>query len=205
MSWPTYEGYDLFLTEPDWSSPVVNPFLRDTSVFQGLGKGQAWTQYPETIIGLEMAVTIEGKDEIQDLVDFFDDKRGRYAPFWVPTWQANIVVAGAIGSADTTLTIGSAGYTDWLNSDVVGRYLYIRFPDESHAVRRVVSASSDVVIDLDSAIGADVAESALDYFLVSFLFFVRFDMDDLEIKFHTPNVAEARLVFRGLPFEAPVE
>jgi hypothetical protein len=57
-------------------------------------------------------------------------------------------------------------------------------------------------IQIDAALGVDVAAAALDQLLVSFLYLVRFD-GDLSLDYLTDAAARADLVFRAVPSESP--
>lgn len=204
MTWPTFRDFDLFLTEPNWVRALEDSFRRDTRVFQSLGIGAAWSNFDETLLGLKAGYLLSGKAEIQDLMDFFDDKKGRWQPFWVPTWQADLVVTAAIDPADTIITVRDVKYSDfWQPNDVTGRFLFFKFPDGSHAVRTVLDAPTSATIRLTSPIGQAVPTDQLDRLLVSFLLFCRFDQDEIEIRFLTDSAAEAALAFRTLPQEGP--
>ena len=205
MSWGTYQGYPVMTTAPNWAEPLKQSFITDVDVLRFLGIGRAWSQQAEVGIAWEAEFLLDGRAAINELRDAFDTRKGRWGAFWAPTWQGDVKVTAAIGASDTTLTIedmkygsywGGAGY------EVTGRYLMIRFPDGSQAYRRVTAWPTSTSLTLDAAVGVDVAEDELRSFLVSFLLFARFDMDELVLEYLTLSVAKARLKFRAVPAEA---
>ena len=199
-----YKGHPLFLTAPDWSSRVENTFSRDNTVFVDAGYSTSWTYFDRTVMGLKAEFLLVGKDGIRELTDFFDDRMGRWEAFWVPSWQADVVVTGAIGATDRDISVSDFNYSDyWGEDEVCGRFLHFYLPDGTSIVRGC-RPLSDTVLRLEEALGVEVTEAQLGALLVSFLFLVRFDQDELRLKYLTAALARAELTFRAVSHESPV-
>jgi hypothetical protein len=204
MSWPRYEGLDLFLNRPNWSTGLEAHWISDVHSLQNLGRGAYWFNYDQLLTAFRARYLLADRTSANDLIAFFDDKRGRLYPFWTPSWRAEVTLAAAVGATDDRITVASSDYfAAWGDSGSFGRFLFFWFPDASYACRRVVSAPSPETLRLDQSLGLDVPEEEIGAVLISFLFPVRFDQDVLELHHHAVGRAEAELSFRSVPHEGP--
>lgn len=207
MTWPTYLSFDIFDRQPNWAQAVETPFIHSVQVLQDLGIGAAWSNFDQTIMGLKAEYLLTSKADIDDLVDFFKDKMGKWAPFWVPTWQADVVLADAVGATDTTIIIEDIDYDAYFGEDdATGRHLFFYFPDGTYVCRKVLSWTTQgpTGLILANSLAREITEDELNSVLVSFLNLSRFDTDDLELKYVTDCLATTILSFRAVPHESPV-
>jgi len=196
-----YEGYDLLFIRP-FKDGRKQPFEHRYSILQSLGPAYSESTYVETLTPLEMSVRRTSRADLWTLQNFFDSKMGRLSPFWVPSWQADIVVTDQIASADTQLTIEDIEYAAyWLPNDVTGRYIILIWPDDTYVCRKILSAPTAMTLALDAAVGKDCASDTLPFLLVSFLHFSRFDLDELEMKYVTAAITAEQLSFSSVPGE----
>jgi hypothetical protein len=194
----TYQDLDLFLYK--FQRSVTYKYKRAYDLSQFLGLGYAATKYDpgENVLGLQTSLLRKTKQDVWNLLNFFDSKQGRLEKFWVPTWSRDIVATSAILATDTVLTIEPMQYnTYYLPDEVIGRYLYIQFPDQSYICKKITTASTSS-ITLDGQIGQAVSAGDLSKLLISFLILCRFDIDELEIEYLVENFGKADLSFAGL-------
>ena len=198
----TYEGLDLFAFK--FLRPLAYHYKRSYELSQFLGLGFRYGKYAagDNTLGLRGKVIRETRQEIWDLINFFDSKAGRLTQFWVPTWSKDLVATAAIGAGDTVINTEPIQYsTHYLPNDIINRYVFIEFPDKTTTCRKISNAATST-ITLDSAIGKAVAAGDLTNLLISFLIQCRFDIDELEIDFTTATLGQAELSFAGLVGEA---
>jgi len=200
----TYESIDLFL-QP-FHGEMNYSYNRDYSYLQYLGLGVAYSEFDagENIMGIKASLMRSTRSEIWETLDFFDSKQGRLSRFWVPTWSKDIVPNVAIGATDTVINIENIEYTThFLPNDVIGRYIYIQFPDNSYVCRKII-ASTAVTITLDSQIGTAVSTAGLDHILDRFLNLSRFNIDEMKIEYQAknPDIAKISIGFTGIVEEA---
>jgi len=187
----TYKGLDLFLTRPMY--PLRETYQHPFELLQFLGKGIRFSNYDKTRFSFSESFRIVSRSDIQDFLNFFDSKRGRFQSFYAPSWDNDIVSTTAIDSLDTILVVEHL----YLSSlSLVGRHLYIRFEDGSYACREIVARPSSTSITLDSAIGTSVSEANLSKILICFLNEVRFDADEILIDYIADEIADIKLNFR---------
>ena len=181
----TFSGIDILSNTP---VGIINRiYERPYELLQFLGIGQKYSNYVESCFPLEMSLLEIDRSTIWDIFKFFDNKMGRLYPFWVPTWNKDIIVINTITDTDTILTIQDIDYNiTWLTNDVQGRFIRIRFPDKSIIYRKIVDAGP-TTITLESAVGKNVSTNDLDELLISYLYFVRFESDEISMEYNPAN------------------
>lgn len=146
---------------------------------------------------------VDGRPEVVALFAFLDARRGRLAPFWCPTWQADLALAADAASGAGTLTVRPAAYVTALYPDEARRHLAIPLPDRTLAVRRVSAA-----VDTGDGTAALTLESALPTLAqgytraatqVGFCTLVRLADDAVDVTWYRPTLAEVAFTVVELP------
>jgi len=187
----TYNGYDLFLYRPFY--PLKTSFMHPYELLSFYGLSTPYSDYTTTRPGLKGSYTFVSRSEIQDVLNFFDSKKGRFSLFYMPSWGNDIVPAAAIASDATTITIEASYY---LLADLVGKHLYIRLPDSSYVCREITNLPASTTLVIDSAIGTAISANDVSKMLVSFLNPVRFDVDELKLAYTADVITSTDLSFK---------
>lgn len=126
--------------------------------------------------------------------------KGRQAEIWVPSYEADIVIAESIGSSDTTLTVEAGGFTQL---GAVQNRQDIRLELYSGTVyyRRVTGAApsgAQELLAIDTSLGAAVALNQIRR--VSFMALSRLNADEIEIQHWgmADGIATATTPFRAV-------
>ena len=188
-----YNDLDLFLTKPLY--PLSEKYNHSYSQLAFLGLGHTFSTYGSTRSTFSMNFVLVSREEIWSFLEFFDAKQGRFQSFYIPTWDNDIVPTSAIEASDTSITVEQVYLT---SDEIVDRHLYIRFPDKSYVCRKITDLSSATSITLDSAIGTDVLQKDLSQMLVSFLYEVRFDADEILFEYVADEIVNVKLPFKTL-------
>lgn len=191
-AYPVYSSIPVLNLEPDWNTPVKQSILHPYELLQFLGKDLLSSTREYSDIGVGERLSIFNKEAIWNFRGFFNEMRGRYGKFWLPSHQHDVVVTGAFGAADVTLTIQDIEFSIYWGSEDV--YLLFHFQDGTEICRQVVSAPSSVSITLDEAIGKNCSVEELAHLRVSFLYLSRLDNDRLLFKYYVPEVVETTIV-----------
>jgi hypothetical protein len=163
---------------------------------QFLGIAASFSNVAETNIKLTTKHTTETKEELNEYLAFFDDCKGRWQSFWLPSFNSDIIITSPFVTTDVIFDIADIEYSSyWDGNDVVGKYLHFLFPDGSVEYREIIGAPSSTEITIDSAIGKDITADELSNMTVSFLFFVRFEIDELGVNRITEEVSSFELKF----------
>jgi len=201
-----YNSIDILLHKP--LNPVTYKYQRAYDLLQFLGLGYAGGRFDtgENVMGMKMTLSRITRTDIYKTINFFDACQGRLNQFWVPSWSKDLVATAAIDSADTVIAVENIDYeTAYLTNEVIGRFVYIQFPDGTYVCRKVADADDTTPsITLNSAIGTTVTAGNLNNLLISFLNLVRFDIDELivEYPYGNPNMATMEINMAGLAEQA---
>lgn len=204
---PTLAGYDILQVYPNRKDGHEDELEQAQRIFDP-GYGHVTANFYSTapVVGREFDWFISGKQDAKDLRDFFAARKGRIVPFWVPTWQSDMVMTANGSSGSTSINIQAIGYTRFLFPTIARRYLYI-LPDTnpSAAIYRKVTAAVDngngtETLTLDSALGVTVTAATS---LVSFLVLCRLADDKMVIRWDNSITGQAKLRFLEVPNEAP--
>lgn len=144
--------------------------------------------------------------KVAELRAFLDARRGRVVPCWVPSWQQDLTLAADAANGATSLTLRWAGYARHLYPlGGARRHLALWSPGQPLMLRKVNSATDpgDLVTESVGLASATDRACPAAGTLVMFLRLVRLDEDLARIRWLSRDVAEAELVFRDLPQEAP--
>jgi hypothetical protein len=204
---PAYLDIDLFLHPVE--EPATYKYSRPYDLLQFLGMGYAAGRYDagENAIGIKTKLIRPSRAEIWETLNFFDACQGRLQRFWMPSWNRDLVVTGAVLDADTVLVVENIDYeTHYLTNEVIGRHIYIEFPGGAYACRQITAADDDTPsVTLDSAIGTAVPAAQLENLLLSFLNLSRFDIDEMAVDYPLGdgNYGQMDLSVMGLVEEAP--
>lgn len=197
-AFPTYNDIPILNLKPDWSTPVKQSILHPYELLQFLGKDFMFSAREYSDIGVGEKLSLFGRENVWNFRGFFNEMRGIYGKFWLPSHQYDVVVVDAFDATDITLTIQDIDFPAyWSTEDV---YLLFHFQDHTEICRKVEPAPDFTHITLDEAIGKSCSAEELDQLRVSFLYLSRFDMDRLILKYRVPEVIEA--VITGMRVEA---
>lgn len=203
MAWDTYLGYDLFLTEPNYETEPKIGFVTRQTLVSGIGVGFNHATYSENPLRLGYSFLLEDITAIKDTIDFFNDKKGRFNPFFMPSWVRDIKITGAIGPTDRVITVEDTDYMNtWKHNSSLGRHLIIFLEDGTYLCRKIFSAPTTTSLKLGSVLGITRTAAQAQALFCCFLHFVRFDIDELELNYHTLDVAECELTFQTLTVAA---
>jgi hypothetical protein len=134
---------------------------------------------------------------------FLEPRRGRYRPFWTPTFGGEIALAAPASSGASTLLIRFMAYARDLFPVVARRYLAVLRPAGTFFIVKVTAAADNgngtETLNLAASLPEDVPQARI----VCYLALCRLASDDVKIRWQNPFVAEANCDFRELPLEVP--
>jgi len=200
-AYSTYEGHDLFTLSPDWSGEREFSYAHPYTQMQFIGVGYHDSSLLETKIKITDRYLFATRSELADFLAFFDYKKGCWGNFWLSSNNTDINIVAPFDATDTDLIISPIDWDIyWTGNVSTGKYINIQFADGTSIQREIVSVPKlNNVITLDSAIGRTATSAEVQYVKVSFLYMVRFALDEIAIKFETDTVASTEISFELLP------
>lgn len=200
LEFPTYpaDGYPIFNIEPDWSNLGEQGFIHPYDYLSFYGKTLSISHYDETEFTLRFGYLQKLRSELQKILDFFDDKMGRWGNLWIPSWQSDIRVTAPFGAGDNQLTIEDIKFGEYWLDEMAGSHITLLWPDGTRINRQIIGAPSTTEITLDNTVGKACTASELNRLLVSFLLFARFNQDEIEVEYISDEIGRMSLTFKTL-------
>lgn len=153
----------------------------------------------------EHAYLLDGRANIATLKSFVDARKGKAVPFWVPTWQRDLVPTLDISSVALNITVEYINYTNLVYPSTPRHY--ITFISSSGAqVYKKVSNTFDngdgtETLTLSNQVGQAYSK---DQVLISYLTLCRLSEDATEYTWHHRELAEVSLKFIEIVTEVPI-
>lgn len=200
----TYRGFDVLEIRPDRgeamrakSSGLVN--LRDNRTEARSQDDRAG--FP--IRSVSFTFSAANRTDAEAFRSFIESRMGRAIPFWVPTWQADLVLDSSASIGATSLSVKYCGYSVNQYIRTHRRDLSLYKYDGTFQRRRVsgvLAGTTTESLSLDSALSAALAPGSC---LVSFLTFCRLASDEAKWKWLSCDVLEAAVEMVEVPWEVP--
>ena len=151
---------------------------------------------------------LTSRADIATLEDFFFDRAGKWQPFWIPSWHAELNPVATIANGGTELQISPVNYATVFNPShanvaKLGHYIFLIHLDGTFLIRKVtgVSGTSPEVLTLNSAV---TREFKLGEFAVGFVYCVSLISDELALTYSGPSSATAEFGVTEESFIDPV-
>jgi hypothetical protein len=192
------QGFELFDIEPDFATlpQIRGNRLADRIAFSEANLLVSYRGKHPTH-SLYFDFVLQSAAEIRELEDFFYDRKGKWQPFWVPSWHGEIFQRADLLSSGNSLSIEPVDYAlTWeIDPDNVfrlGNYIFLYHQDGTLWTPQVtgVSGTDPEVLLLGEAATKDwnVGEC-----VIGFLYFVRFLQDELNLSHSGLNAATTKL------------
>ncbi|MGH9716399.1 MAG: hypothetical protein ACRD4R_06700 [Candidatus Acidiferrales bacterium] len=201
-----YKGYDVLEIAPNWAAGLDRQYNRSlVTIDPKIGPIEVIDKGGSAIVSQRFPWWLDGHSNVTAFRAFILARFGRMNPFWVPTWDQDLVLAQDVGATDTAIKIESEFYSRFFFPSTARRDLaFISSAGAANIYRRVTAAVDNgdgtETLTLDSAPGAAVPAAST---MVSFLTLARLAADKAEITWSTADHAEAELEFQEVPREIP--
>lgn len=198
-----YRGHDLLTEMPNAREDRDHEAMTVVDVFDSLtGQARVTVPWDTPVIDWPFLWYLESRSRVNDFVWWLAERRGRFAPCWVPTWRRDLTLHTAAGSSDTDLVIEWIDYTSVMFPHESRRHIAAIVPGSgvyTVVPRRITNAVDNgdgtETITIESAFGQALTTKSV----LSFLVLCRLAEDEVTIHWFHPNAAEARTRFVELP------
>jgi hypothetical protein len=201
-----FKGYDVLEIPPNWVSGLKRTYARSTVTMDpGIGPITVDDKGGTAIVSHDLPWWIDIHSKITAFRAFLLGRKGRFAPFWQPTWDQDLVLAATATSSSSVLNIQSMNYTRFFFPDPARRFLAL-ISRNGGANRFVqVTGSIDNFNGTESlTLSAPLTEDVpTDSTMISFLTFSRLRDDAATIIWQSTDYAEAIIGIQELPREVP--
>lgn len=188
-----YRGHDV-LTEPPAGNAVRDQTETMPQVVTDGALGQWATAWPiaTPTFDFPFSIVLETRDRVSDWLLWLAFRRGRYAPFWMPTWRRDFRLTSSAGASDTDLIVSATGYTDAGFLTESRRHLAVIVPGGGAFTvypRRITNSvdngNGTETLTIESSLGVAIDRHAV----LSLLVLVRLADDTNAILWHHPHLA----------------
>lgn len=157
-----YRSYPLSVIPPVVPAAAGQSWARRAELFQGAGgatdrKAAALAEQVSSMSWIKLSDA-----ETYDLRAWLHGRRGKWRPFWMPSWAADITITASITGGDTTVEIAAIGYndlfpnpTDFVIIDTSGGMTCFR------ATTAAPGSAGHEVVTVASAFGASISLASI--------------------------------------------
>jgi hypothetical protein len=192
----------MWLWEPDWSDNVIsNARLSKALIQYGGSPGSLWIDNYEVPKCIKMKFVAHNKIDESELLNFFEDRNGRFEKFWIPAWTTHFTLDTTIESSDTGIIVRNDKFASTYRGY---ERLIIILNNGDILVRKITAVTENAnteTLTISSALGVQVLATDIAFFGLFLL--MRFDSDKIVLEYTTDSVSETTLQFYELIREYP--
>lgn len=182
-----YQGFPVLEHRPDESSDPTSSYSRQIEVVdEGGGQPSVFDLAGRPFRDASHRWLMDGRAEHTTVRSLLYALAGRLSPIWLPSWSADLKVAGAIAAGSSALTVQWCGYTLFGRQQRNRRDLRIELKNGAVYYRRItasVEAGANETLTLDAPLGVEASPAAVR--LVSFMTLSTQASDTIEIDHQT--------------------
>lgn len=201
-----YKGFDVLELMPNWDATLKRTYKRSMlTIDPKIGPDEVIDKGGSAIVTQEFPWWLDGHSNITAFRAFVLKRFGQMNPFWIPTWDQDLVLASDVGATDGAIIIKSEFYSRFFFPSTARRDLaFLPASGTGNVYRRITGAvdngNGTETLTLSSSLGVAMPAASTQ---ISFLTLARLASDDVEIKWATSDHAEAVLSLQEVPRELP--
>lgn len=197
QSLATFKNDFIFPLRPNWSRDVPTTYSKPKTTkvdYQSAAPlyYDADTQVAQTTSWTYLCKT---RAEIQELLGFLYQVRGRLKAFWQPTYKQDFRLIRGIAAGTSILTVRDTDFVKLLGTRTDMQYLYLELDTGAtyhlEITNAVVNTAGELVLTVDRAITEQVANHNVRF--LSFLQRLRLDVDSVSVALKTDSIATCSL------------
>jgi hypothetical protein len=202
----SFKGFDVLEIGPNWESDLKRTYSRSLVILDPkIGPISSVDKGGTPLVGQEFPWWLQDHAAVTKFRAFLLARFGQLRPFWIPTWDQDLVLHQDVGSADTGILIDSEFYTRFFFPSKARQYIAFIPTDGSGNVYRKITNAVDngngtELLTLESPTAKAFSKSQTQ---ISFLTLARLASDDSEIEWVNNDLAQANLQFQEVPREVP--
>lgn len=201
-----FNGFNVLEVSPNWEAEMKRGYNRSMVILDPkIGPITAVDKGGTPLVSQEFPWWLSNHAAVTQLRAFLIAQFGRLRPFWIPTWDQDLVLNADVGASDTGITIQSEFYTRFFFPSKARQYIAFIPTDGSGNVYRKITGAVDNGDGTESLILASPTGKAFSHTQtqISFLTLARMASDDNEITWFANDLAQANLQLQEVPREVP--
>jgi hypothetical protein len=181
LSYDTYKTKDVVTDRTVIQKSLNENIVRRVDIFDN-GSGPIEVEvkngWSEHIQVLNFDITT--RSELWAVRGWLHSRYGKQKRFWLPSWNADLVLVSGVSSTSTTLTCTAIDYALYYDT----KDIMIQKMDGTRLYNRVLSATTDSngdeILLLENQVGEDLQVSDVDF--ISFMSHARFNTDRVRLQ-----------------------
>jgi hypothetical protein len=202
-----FKGFDVLEIPPNWEkSPLKRSYKRSmVTIDPKVGPIQIIDKGGTAIVGQEFPWWLDTHPNVTAFRAFILRRFGQLNPFWLPTWDQDLVLYQDVLSTDLGIRIKSEFYSRFLFPSPARRFIAFIPTDGSGNVYGKITAAVDngdgtETLTLEALTGKNFPRATT---MISFLTLARLESDRVSIKWDSTEHAESLLSLEEVPRELP--
>jgi hypothetical protein len=202
-----FKGFDVLEIPPNWeSTPLKRSYKRSmVTIDPKVGPIQVIDKGGTALVGQEFPWWLDTHPSVTAFRAFILRRFGQLNPFWIPTWDQDLVLFQDVLSTDSGIRIKSEFYSRFFFPTPARRFIAFIPIDGSGNVYGKITAASDngdgtENLSLEAQPGKNFGKNST---MISFLTLARLDSDRVAIKWSSSEHAESILALQEVPRELP--
>lgn len=192
-----YLAEDAYLDQPDMpgGKSFKEKYIRDIRVIDyKTGVVTQFSTWDDTQLDKEFLVVLEGLENIWGFREWLHRRAGKQRPFWMPTFERNMLVTGT-GNIGLTIIIRE----DSNRSQGSARdHVYIRMKDGTEYLRAVLSITDAGGGNNNVGLDSSISENQEDIDFISYMGLKRLGSDRIQLKWLANNVVECNIPIKEI-------
>jgi hypothetical protein len=202
-----FMGFDVLEIQPNWEkAPLKRSYKRSmVTIDPKVGPIEVIDKGGTALVGQEFPWWLDTHPVVTAFRAFILRRFGQLNPFWIPTWDQDLVLNQDVGAADSGIVIKSEFYSRFFFPAEARRFIAFIPMDGSGNVYAKITAAVDngngtETLTLGALTGKTFPAATT---MVSFLTLVRLEADRVSIKWDSTDHAESLLSLQEVPREVP--
>jgi hypothetical protein len=202
-----FKGFDVLEMQPNWAAaPLKRSYKRSmVTIDPKVGPIEIVDKGGSALVGQEFPWWLDTHPNVTAFRAFILRRFGQLNPFWIPTWDQDLVLAVDVASTDAAIIIKSEFYTRFFFPSPARRFVAFIPIDGSGNVYRKITAAVDngdgtETLTLEASTGKNFGKNGT---MISFLTLARLASDSVSIKWDSSEHAESILELTEVPRELP--
>lgn len=202
-----FKGFDVLEIPPNWDqAPLKRSYKRSmVTIDPKVGPIQVIDKGGTALVGQEFPWWLDTHPNVTTFRAFMLRRAGRLVPFWIPTWDQDLVLFQDVLATDSGIRIKSEFYTRFFFPTPARRFIAFIPIDGSGNVYGKITASADngdgtENLSLEALPGKNFPKATT---MVSFLTLARLASDRVAIRWDSSEHAESLVELQELPRELP--
>jgi len=188
-----YQGYYVLPIRPNWIESMTQQFTRNVDIIENDIGPREYTDHSDlTTVIRSFLFQFHHLSNIHFFMQWYYARRGAQVPFWVPTWNNDMILVKNVINGESVLTIKNTQYSRLYVNNEGRNHLYIATRTGQIITTEILNIQVDPLDSANELVTVDALLPDIDYTLVDIICFMglnRMASDELTVEWLSDKVA----------------